>query len=144
MKVQGFRACALGALALGWAGCSTLQRVPLESITADGIGKATVVSTDNYIYNFEQVHVRGDSLVGTYYVVEEHVSAAGDVAYVDVPRYTILPAARVSRVEVKRLDYGNTALLGAGATLFAIWATSLDGEKDAPSVTGGTKHIPGP
>ncbi len=144
MKNQAFRASALCVLAMGWLGCSTVQQVPLESITADGIGKATVVSRDNYVYNFERVQTRGDSLVGTYFVVEERASADGGVAFVDVPHHTILPAERVSRVEVKRLDYANTALLGAGATLFAIWATSLSDEKETRPTYGNTKGLPGP
>jgi hypothetical protein len=135
---------AVGAVACALVGCSTVRQVPLESIAAEGIGKATVVSKDNYTYNFEQVHVQGDSLVGTYYVVEERVSANGNVAFVDVPRYTALPTHRVERVEIKRLDYGSTALLGAGATLFTIWATSLDDEPDTQQNNGNTKRIPTP
>jgi len=144
MKVLAWWACVLGALACGVAGCSTTRQVPLESIAAGGIGKATVVSNDSYVYNFEQVHVQGDSLVGTYYVVEEQVSPEGHVAYIDVPRRTILPAERVARIEIKRLDYGNTVLLGAGATLFAIWATSLDDEKEIQVTSAKTKGLPRP
>jgi len=134
----------VGAVACALAGCSTVRDVPVESIASEGIGKATVISNDNYTYNFEQVHVQGDSLVGTYYVVEERVSGDGDVAYVDMPRHTTLPTHKIARVTVKRLDYGNTVLLGAGATLFTIWATSLDDEKDTQETNSNVKRIPTP
>jgi hypothetical protein len=132
-------ALAAGAL---WAGCSTVRQIPFESIPAEGTGQAAVVTTDGYTFNFDRVEVRGDSLVGTYAVVEERVSAGGAVAYVDVPRHSVMARERVAHLEIKQLDYGNTALLGAGAVLFTVWAASLDDEKDIESQGGGGKRNP--
>jgi len=134
----------LAAVGTGLTGCSTTRQIPLDSISSEGTGRATVITNDQYTYNFEQVHVSGDSLIGTYFVTEEQVTADGDVAYVDVPRNTVLPRGRVSQVSVKRLDYGNTALLGAGAVLFGIWVGSLDDENDTEPTGGNTKGLPGP
>ena len=134
----------LAAAGSGLAGCSTTRQIPLDEIASEGTGRATVVTNDQYTYNFEQVHVSGDSLIGTYYVTEEQVTEDGNVAYVDVPRNTVLPRGRVAQVSVKRLDYGNTALLGAGAVLFGIWVGSLDDEKEVDQNTGHTKGLPAP
>ena len=134
----------LAAVGVGLTGCSTTRQIPLDSISSEGTGRATVVTNDQYTYNFEQVHVSGDSLIGTYYVTEERVTEDGDVAYVDVPHNTVLPRGRVTQVSVKRLDYGNTALLGAGAVLFGIWVGSLDEEEKADPTSGNIKGLPDP
>ncbi len=117
-------------------GCSSTRQVPFDDLRVSAAERADVHTVDDFVYTFESVAVRGDSLVGTYYVVEERITEGGAIAYVDAPRETVLPLSKISRVEIKELDYANTALLGAGATLFAIWATSLsDGSNDSSTKT---------
>ncbi len=131
-----------GLALLAAAGCSTTREVPVDTLVAAPTGRATVVTDENFTYNFERVEARGDSLIGTYYITEERISSSGAVAYVDVARHTVLPLSRIQSVQIKQLDYGNTLLLGAGATLFAIWATSLDDERDIDSNRPSSKENP--
>lgn len=108
-----------------------MRQVPIEKIPQDGTGRAEVITSDGHSYDFKRVLAQGDSLVGVYTVVEERVSDGGAIAYVDVDRATVLPLSQIASVEVKEFDYGNTALLGAGAVLFVIWAKQM-GEVDSP------------
>lgn len=135
-------ACIATALLwLVFAGCSSQRALPLDHFPAGGTGKARVSTQDGYTYNFEHVHVRGDSLIGSYTVVEERDQGNGEIAYVDVERYTTLPLDHVSKVEVKHFDYGNTILLGAGAVLLTIWARSVIDSGDENNDESGKPPI---
>ncbi|MBD3235634.1 MAG: hypothetical protein GF330_02895 [Candidatus Eisenbacteria bacterium] len=131
------RRCAgrlLGIFALlALVGCSATHRISLDTLSSDGVGQARVITRDGYSYDFERVAVRGDSLIGTYVVVEERIYGRDEIAYVDVERQTVLPLSVVEQVETRRIDIGNTLMLGAGATLFAIWAHSVV-EPDEPEI----------
>lgn len=107
-------------------GCSQICDIPVHEIDPDGAGKAQVVTTNGYIYDFENVFIRADSLVGSYKLTEERLSRDGSIAYVDVDHETVLPMSLVSHLQMKKTDVGNTVLLGAGATLLGFWISGLD------------------
>ena len=105
--------------------------------------RARVTTVDGYTYDFARLAVRSDSLIGTYVVVEEQVLGRDEIAYVDVERHTVLPLSQVAHVDVKRFDYGNTVLMGAGAVLFVIWAESVIGS-DEPDDEGSGGNVKPP
>lgn len=109
---------ALLVLALG---CSSVRTVPLERVSGAGQGDTRVVMRDGYVYQFDHVAVRGDSLYGSYRVTEERESLEGEVTFEDVTHQTILPVAGITRLEKKHWDISKNVLLGAGGVLFTIW-----------------------
>ncbi|MCK4305339.1 MAG: hypothetical protein KAY24_13965 [Candidatus Eisenbacteria sp.] len=121
------------------AGCSTARQVEVEQLRLNEMRGAIVSTLDGYTYSFSSVQVEGDNLIGTYQVVEEQINESGHIAFVDADQYIALPLTQIERVEVKRIDYGNTLLLGAGATLLVIWASSLseDTQDDRPKTHYG-------
>ena len=121
-------------------GCATTRQVPIDCLPPEGTEKAIVVTTAQDKYQFRHVRVDGPNLVGTYLATEERIISGGSISYVDVERTTLLPLSLVDHIEVKQIDYANTALLGAGATLFAIWANSLS---DSPAEPTQTRYGPG-
>lgn len=121
-------------------GCATTRQVPIDSLPPEGAKKAIVVTTAQDKYRFRHVRVDGPNLVGTYLATEERIVSGGSISYVDVERTTLLPLSLIDHIEIKRIDYANTALIGAGATLFAIWANSLD--DDSSDITK-TRYGPG-
>jgi hypothetical protein len=107
-------------------GCSQVCEIPVNEIDPDRIGKAQVITTNGYVYEFEDVFVRADSLVGTYQLTEERLYKDGSIAYVDVDYETVLSLTLVSHLEIEKTDIGNTILLGAGATVLGFWISGLD------------------
>ena len=102
-------------------GCSSVRTVPIERVSTQGQGRTRVVMHDGYVYQFERVAVRDDSLYGSYQVTEEREGLGGEVIFEDVMRQTILPVGGISRLEVKHWDISKNLLLGAGGVLFTIW-----------------------
>lgn len=146
--VQGQRRAARGVLLWGLllaVGCSATHRIPIEALPGGGTGKARVLTRDGYSYDFERVVVRGDSLIGTYVVVEERIYGRDEIAFVDVERHTVLPLGEVDYIETRHVDIGNSLLLGAGATLFVIWVQSMSAqeETDLGGSSGGKPPPPG-
>lgn len=129
--------CATLLLALVAVGCSSVREVPVRSLAPEGTGRARVVLRDGYSYAFRRVYPRNDSLVGVYHLVEERIGAGGDIAYVDVERETVLPAASVAHVEMRRLDLSKSLLMGAGAVIAGIYVVRLFEGPEKPDSKGG-------
>jgi len=125
-------------------GCSVMREIPLNEVSSEGTGKADVVTNDGYVYSFENVYVAGDSLIGSYTLVEERLYKDGGVAYEDVEYNTVLPLANISHLETKHFDFGNTLLVGAGATLFGIWVADISGLDIDGEDQGSGKYIEDP
>ncbi len=123
-------------------GCSGVREIPVDDVDSGGVGKADVVTRDGYVYNFEAIHVRGDSLYGSYSLVEERLYKDGGIAYEDVMYETALQLSNVSHIEVKKFDLGNTLLVGAGAALISVWLSDTAADEDGDSDTG--KYIEDP
>ena len=132
-------ALMVSAALVAGLGCSRMCEIPISDIDEIGTGRAQVVTKNGYIYEFEDVFVRQDSLVGTYSLTEERLYKDGSIAYVDVDYETILPVATVSHLEVKKTDVGNTILLGAGVTLLGLWVSGLDDTLPPDRTTGPYK-----
>lgn len=112
-----------GSLVL--CGCTTVRQFPPDEVPGGSTGKAKVHTKNGYAYEFERTQIEGDSLICSYSVVEEQLSEEDEIAYVDIERTTVLSVSDVDRIEIKKFDYFNSALIGAGALLFAIYANSL-------------------
>jgi hypothetical protein len=138
----GLRVAALALLIA--TGCSSMRTVPLDRIPPQGRGKTRVVMRDGYTYQFARVTARGDSLTGTYFVTEERFGEDGNVTYEDVARQTVLPAARIERLESRHWDASKSFLLGAGGALFAIWLRGVLTQTRTETVEhGNPKPNPG-
>ncbi len=128
-----------GAVAVSaLVGCTSIRSVPFERVPPEGLGKTRVVLSDGYTYDFGHVFTRGDTLIGVYTVVEEHIDAQGQVIYVDTEHRTLVPLTTVKRLETKRVDLSKSMLLGAGAVIGAIYihgimASDEDEEEDSGS-----------
>jgi hypothetical protein len=118
----------------------------MNEYPASGTKRTTVVTRDGHEYDFERAYVAGDTLHGNYRVVEERVLANGNLAYVDVPRYTHLPLEQISYAEYSKFDYAGTALVGAGAVIMAVFIGGLESDDELDplpgSGTGGTGTKP--
>ncbi len=112
-----------GSLVL--CGCAAVRQFPPDEVPGGSTGKAKVHTKNGYTYEFQRTQIEGDSLICSYSVVEEQLSEEDEIAYVDIERTTVLSVSDVDRIEIKKFDYFNSALIGAGAVLFAIYANSL-------------------
>jgi len=131
--------CGLATLLALAAGCSSVRTIPIEDVSREGRGGTRVVMRDGYVYRFDRVAVRGDSLYGSYRVTEERQGRDGAIIFEDVMRQTIVPVAGVARLEAKHWDLSKSLLLGAGGVLFTIYLTDVLGEDEKEVVEHGNQ-----
>jgi hypothetical protein len=119
-------------------GCTSVRQLPVDALPPEGSGKARVVLRDGYDgYVFERVLVRGDSVIGVYQVVEERITPGGEIAFVDVDQQTVLRREAVAHVELRRLDWSKTFLVGAGGILAGFFLATLVDPGEADEESGG-------
>ncbi|MBI1798087.1 MAG: hypothetical protein HYR73_00170 [Candidatus Eisenbacteria bacterium] len=122
--------CAVAWLA--GCGCSSLREIPRTEYAAQETRKDVKVETrDGLVYEFDEVTVAGDSLVGT-----RRRDVEGPVDEFATLR---LPLDEISHMRARGVDWYRTALIGSGALAAVVVAglTASHNSDSGSSSSGG-------
>lgn len=142
MKPSRPLAAAILLLHLVATGCSSMREIPVSEVTSDsGTRGMRVMTVDGLVYDFDEVAVLGDSLVGQ----RLRTDVEGPASVVVTHRIAL---ADVQRAEGRRLDWARTGMTAGGvlaavlvAGLGAAMKKSSGGSSGGGSSSGGGGRI---
>jgi hypothetical protein len=122
---------------LAGTGCTSLREIPRGEYGVVADRKDVRLETrEGLKYEFDFVHVEGDTLVGMRRRdVEGPVDEFGTVR---------LALDNVGRLEARRIDWMRTGLIGAGAAAALVTAGVVKNQSDRGATGGGGTKIPVP
>jgi len=131
MRTSGWlRVGVLSCWLLG-SGCSTLREIPTNHIADHERRRdVRVEMTDGRVFEFDEVHVKGDTLTG--YKQLDTEGSVNDFATVN------LPIGDVSRMSARSVDWNHTGLLAAVIVgVVVAVGLSVSANNSIPPETGG-------
>jgi hypothetical protein len=133
MKPYRPLAAAILVLYVAATGCSSMRELPIAEVTSDSASRGMrVMTVDGLVYDFDEVTVTGDSLVGQ----RVRTDLEGPASVVVTHRIAL---ADVQRAEARRMDWARTGMT-AGGVLAAVLVAGLGAaiKKSSGGSSGGS------
>jgi hypothetical protein len=122
---------------LAGAGCTSLREVPRGEYGARADRKDVRIETrEGLKYEFDFVHIEGDTLVGM-----RRREVEGPVDEFGTARVAL---DDVGRLEARRIDWLRTGLVGLGAAATLVTVGVIKNQNDSGGSTSGGGKIPVP
>jgi hypothetical protein len=138
MRASGWLRCGVALSWLAGSGCSTLREIPRSDYAAhESRRDVRVEMNDGRLFEFDEVHVDGDTLTG--YKRQDTETAFDEFSTVQ------LPLADVGHLRARAVDWTKTGLICAaavGVVVVAGLAISANNNNSNNDTSGGKPPIP--